>query len=50
MHHSSLSDNISPDGQNARDSEIAMDNNGNAIIVWVQSDGSVFQVFKSEYR
>jgi hypothetical protein len=46
----SLADNISPDGQNAYDPQVAMDNNGNAIIVWYQSDGAVYQIFKSEYR
>jgi microcompartment protein CcmK/EutM len=49
-HPSSLSDNISPDGQHAENSQVAMDNNGNAIIIWYQSDGSVDQIFKSEYR
>ncbi|MCX7000664.1 MAG: hypothetical protein NT106_10290, partial [Candidatus Sumerlaeota bacterium] len=49
-HPSSLSDNISPNGQNAGSPQVAMDNNGNAIIVWSQSDGSNNQIFKSEYR
>jgi len=49
-HPSSLSDNISPDGQYARYPQVAMDNNGNAIIVWRQQDGSKYQIFKSEYR
>jgi len=49
-HPSSLSDNISPDGQHAEYPQVAMDNNGNAIIVWYQSDGSKTHVFKSEYR
>jgi len=49
-HPSGLSDNISPDGQNADDSHIAMDNNGNAVIVWRQSDSSNNQIFMSEYR
>jgi hypothetical protein len=46
----SLADNISPDGQYAYWPEVAMDNNGNAIIVWYQYNGSHYQVFKSEYR
>ena len=46
----SLSDNISPDGQNAVNPQVAMDDNGNAIIVWKQSDGTYGQIFKSEYR
>jgi mRNA-degrading endonuclease HigB of HigAB toxin-antitoxin module len=49
-HPENLSDNISPDGQAAYDPQVAMDNNGNAIIVWKQSDGSNRQIFKSEYR
>ena len=49
-HPSSLSDNISPDGEGAVDSQVAMDNNGNAIITWYQSDGTNSQIFKSEYR
>ena len=49
-HPTSLADNISPDGQNAAYPQVAMDNNGNAIIVWYQSDGSRCQIFKSEYR
>ena len=46
----SLSDHISPSGQDAEEPHVAMDNNGNAIIVWVQSDGTNEQVFKSERR
>ncbi len=49
-HPAGLSDNISPDGQPADDSQVAMDNNGNAIIVWRQLDGAQDQIFKSEYR
>jgi hypothetical protein len=49
-HPSSLSDNISPDGQAAGSTQVAMDNNGNAIIAWQQYDGSNWQIFKSEYR
>ncbi len=49
-HPSSLTDNISPDGQSAFSPQAAMDNNGNAVIVWYQSDGTYYQIFKSEYR
>ncbi len=49
-HPSSLTANISPDGQNAEFPQVAMDNNGNAVIVWQQSDGTNSQIFKSEYR
>jgi hypothetical protein len=45
-----FTDNISPNGQDAAYPQVAMDNNGNAIIVWQQSDGANFQIFKSEYR
>jgi uncharacterized protein YpmB len=48
----SLSDHISPNGQDAAEwpPQVAMDDNGNAIIVWDQSDGANDQIFKSEYR
>ncbi len=49
-HPSDLSDNISPDGSNAWPSQVAMDNNGNAIVLWQQDDGSNYQIFMSEYR
>jgi mRNA-degrading endonuclease HigB of HigAB toxin-antitoxin module len=49
-HPADLTDNISPDGQNALDSQVAMDSGGNAIVVWRQNDGSNEQIFKSEYR
>jgi hypothetical protein len=45
-----LTDNISLDGQDAYEPQVAMDNSGNAIVTWDQSDGSTFQTFKSEYR
>lgn len=45
-----LSDNISPNGTDASICEVAMDDNGNAIIVWNQNDGYCNQIFKSEYR
>ncbi len=49
-HPSSITDNISPDGQSAYDPQVAMDNNGDAIVVWYQSDGANDQIFMSEYR
>jgi hypothetical protein len=49
-HPASLAANISPDGQDASAPQAAMDNNGNTVIVWLQSDGSFSQVYKSEYR
>jgi mRNA-degrading endonuclease HigB of HigAB toxin-antitoxin module len=45
-----LADNISADGTNAGEPQVAMDDNGNAVIVWTQSDGSNTQVYKNEYR
>jgi len=49
-HPSSLTDNISPDGQDASAPQVAMDSNGNIVVVWSQSDGSNSQIFMSEYR
>ncbi len=49
-HPTGLDDNISPDGQDAEEPQAAMDASGNAVIVWEQSDGSTWQIFKSEYR
>lgn len=49
-HPSGLADNISPDGQNASNPQVAMNSNGDALIVWSQSDGVNVQIFKSEYR
>lgn len=48
-HPSSLTDNISPNGQFANAPQVAMGGNGDAIIVWTQTDGAFDQVFKSEY-
>ena len=46
-----LRDNISPDGQDAFSPQVAMDDNGDAIITWEQShDSSIWQIFMSEYR
>jgi hypothetical protein len=45
-----LTDNISPDGQDAFVSKVAMNANGEAVIVWQQSDGANIQIFRSEYR
>jgi hypothetical protein len=49
-HPVNVSDNISPDGQDAKDQQVAMDSRGNAIIVWKQSDGSGEQIFQSVFR
>ncbi len=51
---SGIDDNISPDGQDAQVPRVAMDANGNAIVVWSQDDGAAVnpakQIYKSEYR
>ena len=49
-HPASLSDSISPDGWDASLFHVAMDDSGNAVIVWFQYDGCRNQIFKSEYR
>ncbi len=49
-HPADTNTNISTDGFGAYEPRVAMDNNGNAIIVWHQSDGANAQLFKSEYR
>ena len=43
-------DHISPVGYDARNPQIAMDNNGNAIVVWEQKYSSDWGIYKSEYR
>jgi len=50
-HPSDLSDHISPGGQNSQSPQLAMDDSGNAIIVWDQYDSAgKRQIFKAEYR
>lgn len=50
-HPTSLTDNISPDGSAADSPAVAIDDNGNTIVVWQQWDGSTaWQIYKSEYR
>ena len=46
-HPGGLSDNISPDGQDAASPQAAMSNNGKAIICWRQPPGGIY---KSEYQ
>jgi hypothetical protein len=45
-----LTDYISPDGLPARDPQVAMDDDGNAIITWRHEVGSSHQIYMSEYR
>ncbi|MDY6934825.1 MAG: hypothetical protein SVZ03_11490 [Spirochaetota bacterium] len=50
-HPANLNDNVSPDSEDAEHPQVAMDNSGNAMIVWEQKDNSgKLQIFKSEYR
>ena len=49
-HPSGIFDCISPSGEDCINPRVAMDDNGDVIIVWTQSDGAVFSVFKSECR
>ena len=50
-HPSNSSDNISIDGQDAQDVQVAMNENGNAIITWQQYDANYdYQIFMSQYR
>jgi uncharacterized protein YheU (UPF0270 family) len=43
-------DNISPNGLDATDPQVALNNNGDTVIVWSQFDGLKKQIFRSEYR
>jgi uncharacterized protein CbrC (UPF0167 family) len=45
-----VNDNISPNTFGVSNPRVAMSDNGDALIVWTQSDGSFTQVFKAEYR
>ena len=45
-----LLDNISPDGQDAFIPQVALSDNGDAVIVWIQFDGTNNQIFRSEFR
>jgi hypothetical protein len=47
-----FTDHINPDGREAWNPQVAVDDNGNTVIVWYQEDssGNNVQIFKSEYR
>jgi hypothetical protein len=49
-HPAYLSDNICPDGQSTNDPRVSLVDDGNAVIVWRQRDGSTDQIFISELR
>jgi len=58
IHPAHLAVNISPDGENAINPQIAMDDSGNVIVVWQQFDGAPFpsnelpktQIYMSDYN
>jgi len=47
---SSLTDNISLDGQSATSADVSMNDDGEAVIAWSQSDGSNTQIFSLLYQ
>ncbi|MFH2002815.1 MAG: hypothetical protein ABIK28_24310, partial [Planctomycetota bacterium] len=47
---SSVTEKISPSGQNTDDTTLAMDSNGDTIIAWKQFDGNDWQIYMSERR
>jgi len=49
-HPASLADNISLGGAGIANHDVALANNGDAIIVWRQFDDFKFSAYKSEYR
>jgi hypothetical protein len=49
VHPATLADSFNPGGEGASIPQVAMDNNGNALIVWNQG-GINGRIFKSEYR
>lgn len=49
-HPTSLSETISPAGQDVTELELTVGKNGDAIIAWIQNAGTIDQVYKSEYR
>ncbi|HLU39358.1 MAG TPA: hypothetical protein VK081_08220 [Planctomycetota bacterium] len=49
-HPASLADSISPPGTDAFAPAAAFDGAGDAIVVWLQSDGTTPQAFKAEHR
>ena len=45
-----VSSNVSPDGTDAIRPRVAMGDDGDTIVVWLQSDGTHQRVMRSEYR
>ncbi|MCF6323579.1 MAG: hypothetical protein L3J89_04520 [Gammaproteobacteria bacterium] len=58
VHPAHLAVNISPDGENAMSPQVAMDDNGNTVVVWYQFDGVPLppnvlprtQIYMSDYN
>ena len=50
VHPTNLSDNITPDGQDAYHSQVAMNNEGKMVITWTQHDGAKGQIFYSYFN
>ena len=51
VHPADVADNISPDMQGCGLAQVAMSNQGSAVIAWRQKDATgVDQIFVSEYR
>jgi hypothetical protein len=49
-HPADLDSSISPTGNDAIRTRVAMNRNGDAVIVWQQNDGSGVAIYASEYR
>jgi hypothetical protein len=45
-----LEENFTPDGTSVLEFQAALNDFGDAVIAWQQSDGSRNQIFRSEYR
>jgi hypothetical protein len=50
QHPKDLKDKISPDGNDALRPQVAINNSGDAIIVWEQDINDISLIFKSEFR
>ena len=45
-----LSDNISPDGSDATNAQVAVADNGDFVVVWLENDGTFKQIYRAESR
>ncbi|MBI5852687.1 MAG: hypothetical protein HZB39_16870 [Planctomycetes bacterium] len=48
-HPASLTTNLSPDGEDAVFAQVAMDEDGDAVVAWQQNDGTATHVFVSTF-